>query len=139
MSMSGQTQDIIRQLSDMFSPRLKEIQDKLDTLVTRREHEKDLAEVSADISNQQKQLDRLQTWADARPRRSADVERVERLEQDIRAVDTRIAAQPAERRAWFEMFTQGGGCLYMIVALGIMVVFDLITIGVSVGLALALR
>ena len=139
MSSQQQTQDIIRQLSDMFSPRLKEIQDKLDTLVTRREHEKDLAEVNADFSNQQKQLDRLQSWADQRPRKSADIERVDRLERDVRSLETRIAGQPAEARAWFETFTSGGGCLYMVIALIVVIVFNLITIGVSVGLALTLR
>src|SRR5690242_18243661 len=135
----AQTQDIIRQLSDMFTPRLKEIQDKLDTLVTRREHEKDLAEVNADFSNQQKQLDRLQTWADARPRKSADADWVTRIETDVRAIETRMAAQPEQTRATLNTLFSGGGCLYMIVALCVMVLFDVVTIGVSVGLTLLMR
>jgi len=135
----AQTQDIIRQLSDMFTPRLKEIQDKLDTLVTRREHEKDLAEINADFGNQQKQLDRLQTWADARPRKSADADWVQRIETDVRAIETRMAQQPAETRATLNTLFSGGGCLYMLLALGVMIVFDLLTIGVSVALTLAIR
>src|SRR6185437_552007 len=135
----AQTQDIIRQLSDMFTPRLKEIQDKLDTLVTRREHEKDLAEINADFGNQQKQLDRLQTWADARPRKSADADWVQRIETDVRAIETRMAAQPEQTRATLNTLFSGGGCLYMVLALGVMIVFDLLTIGVSVALTLAIR
>lgn len=50
-----------------------------------------------------------------------------------------LEGKPAETRQWFQAFTSGGGCLYMLISLGVMIVFDLITIGVSVGLTLALR
>ena len=139
MSSQQQTQDIIRQLSDMFSPRLKEIQDKLDTLVTRREHEKDLAEVNADFSNQQKQLDRLQTWADARPRKSADADWVQRIETDVRAIEAQMAGRPAETRATLNTIFSGGGCLNMLVMLVVVVFFQVVGIAVSVLIALALR
>ena len=111
------TQDLIKQLSDMFSPRLKEIQDKLDTLVTRREHEKDLTEVNADIAAQRRDFDRLQDWAEKRPRQSADAEWVKRIEADVRLIQTRMAQQPAETRAWFSTANAGIGTLIAIAAL----------------------
>lgn len=139
MSGYDNTQDIIKQLSDIFGPQFKEIKEQLHDLVTRREHDKDLADVSADIAAQRRDFDRLQQWADVRPRKSADADWVQRIETDVRALETRIAGQPAEARAWFETFTSGGGCLYMVIALVVVIVFNLITIGVSVGLALTLR
>lgn len=139
MSGYDNTQDIIKQLSDIFGPQFKEIKEQLHDLVTRREHDKDLADVSADIAAQRRDFDRLQQWADVRPRKSADADWVQRIETDVRALETRIAAQPAEAREWFSAFTQGGGCLYMVIALVVVIVFNLITIGVSVGLALTLR
>lgn len=117
MSSHSQTEQIIRQLSDMFSPRLKEIQDKLDTLVTRREHEKDLTEIKADFSSQQKQLDRMLDWAEKRPRESADADWVRRIETDVRTIQTRMAQQPAETRAWFGAANAGLGTLIAIAAL----------------------
>ncbi len=117
MSSQQQTQEIIRQLSDMFSPRLKEIQDKLDTLVTRREHEKDLADVSADIGALQRDRDRMQDWADKRPRESADANWVKRIEMDVQSINNRLAQQPAETRAWFNTANSGLGTLIAIVAL----------------------
>lgn len=100
MSMSGQTQDIIKQLSDLFSPRLKEIQDKLETLVTRREHDKDLGEVNADMQTMRREMDSFRTWQDARPRRSADADRVERLEMDIQTLRNRPAQTEQVTRGW---------------------------------------
>ena len=139
MTGQTQTQDIIRQLSDIFGPQFKEIKDQLNNLVTRREHEKDLSEINADFSNQQRQLDRLQSWADARPRKSADADWVTRIETDVRAIETQLAGRPSETRATLNTIFSGGGCLYMVIALIVVIVFDLITIAVSVGLALALR
>ena len=50
-----------------------------------------------------------------------------------------LEGKPAETRQWFQMFTSGGGCLYMLLAFAAMIVLNLITIGVSVILTLALR
>lgn len=134
-----QTQDIIKQLSDIFGPQFKEIKEQLHDLVTRREHDKDLADVSADIAAQRRDFDRLQQWADVRPRKSADADWVQRIESDVRTLETQLAARPGETRATLNTIFSGGGCLYMVIALAVMIVFQLITIGVSIGLTLALR
>ena len=139
-----QTQDVVidrltDRLSAIFQPQLKDIKDQLANLVTRREHEKDLSEITADMSAHQRQLDRLQTWADVRPRESADAAWVKRIEADVQSINTQLKAQPSETRATLNTIFSGGGCLYMLIALSVMVVFDLITIGVSVALTLAIR
>lgn len=134
-----QTQDIIDRLIGVFQPQLKDIKDQLANLVTRREHEKDLAEITADMTAHQRQLDRLQSWADVRPRESADAAWVKRIEADVSAISTQLKQQPEQTRATLNTIFSGGGCLYMAIALFVMVVFDLVTVGVSVGLALLLR
>lgn len=125
-----QTQDIIDRLAAIFQPQLKDIKDQLNNLVTRREHEKDLTEVNDDITSQKRDIERLQDWADKRPRESADMERVRRIEADVQEINTRIAKQPAEARAWFDTFTNSGGCLVMallaIVAMGVNTAISLI-------------
>lgn len=108
-----QTQDIIRQLSDMFSPRLKEIQDKLESLVTRREHEKDLSEIASDIAAQRRDFDRLQQWADQRPRKSADADWVHRLEADIHALRNRPAQAEQMTNRWLMLAI---GCVGAVIA-----------------------
>ena len=65
--------------------------------------------------------------------------RVARIEADVAAINTQLKAQPSETRATLNTIFSGGGCLYMLIALTVMVVFDLITIGVSVALTLAIR
>ena len=123
----------------LLQPQLQDIKDQLDDLVTHREHDKDLAEITTDMSAHQRQLDRLQDWADKRPRESADVSRVARIEADVAAINTWRTQQPEQTRATLNTIFSGGGCLYMLIALSVMVVFDLITIGVSVALTLAIR
>ena len=117
MAEQQQTQDIISQLSKMFGDRLKGIEDKLDDLVTRREHEKDLDEITGDFANQQKQLDRLQAWADVRPRQSADAEWVRRIEADVRGIQTRMANGPDEMRQRFAVTNAGIGTILALAAL----------------------
>ena len=139
-----QTQDVVidrltDRLSAIFQPQLKDIKDQLANLVTRREHEKDLSEITADMSAQQRQLDRLQTWADVRPRESADAAWVKRIEADVAAITTQLKAQPSETRATLNTIFSGGGCLYMVLGFAAMIIFQLLTIGVSVALTLALR
>lgn len=136
---SVQTQDVVDRLAAIFQPQLRDIKDQLANLITRREHEKDLAEVSADIAALQRDHDRLQDWADKRPRESADVTWVRRIEADVTAINTRLAAQPEQTRATLNTLMNGGGCLYMLIALAVVIVFNLITIGVSVALTLAIR
>ena len=59
---------------------------------------------------------------------------------DERPPDIAILDQPlGERHLARGSVASGGGCLYMLIALSVMVVFDLITIGVSVALTLAIR
>jgi len=135
----AQTQDIIDRLAAIFQPQLKDIKDQLANLVTRREHEKDLAEITADMTAHQRQLDRLQSWADMRPRESADAAWVKRLEADVQNINTQLKAQPEQTRATLNTLMSGGGCLYMMLAFAAMIAFQLIGIGVSVGLTLLLR
>ena len=123
----------------LLQPQLQDIKDQLDDLVTRREHDKDLAEITTDMSAHQRQLDRLQDWADKRPRESADVSRVTRIEADVAAINTQLKAQPSETRATLNTIFSGGGCLYMVLGFAAMIIFQLLTIGVSVALTLALR
>src|SRR6185312_7380351 len=95
--MSGQQQGstsndaLFDRIVRLLQPQLTDIKDQLDDLVTRREHDKDLAEITTDIGNHQRQIDRLQEWADKRPRESADVTWVKRLEADVQAINTRMA------------------------------------------------
>jgi hypothetical protein len=139
MSTQANTQEVIERLAAIFQPQLTDIKEQLNDLVTRREHEKDLTEVNADMASHQRQIDRLQQWADARPRQSADVEWVRRIESDVREVEGRLAKAPAETRAWMNTAFSGGGCVYMIVGLIVVVVMQLMSIGASVLIALALR
>ena len=139
-----QTQDVVidrltDRLSAIFQPQLKDIKDQLANLVTRREHEKDLSEITADMSAQQRQLDRLQTWADVRPRESADAAWVKRIEADVAAITTQLKAQPSETRATLNTIFSGGGCLYMVIGLCVIILFDVLSIAASVIIALVMR
>ena len=139
-----QTQDVVidrltDRLSAIFQPQLKDIKDQLANLITRREHEKDLADVTADIAALQRDHDRLQDWADKRPRESADVTWVKRIETDVTAIQTQLRQQPAETRAWFNTAFSGGGCLSMIVMALIACVGILVSGGISVIIALVMR
>ncbi len=139
-----QTQDVVidrltDRLSAIFQPQLKDIKDQLANLVTRREHEKDLAEVTADMTAHQRQLDRLQSWADVRPRESADANWVKRIEADVATLNTWRTQQPEQARATLNTLFGGGGCLYMVLAFAALVVFGVINVAVSVGVALLMR
>ena len=139
-----QTQDVVidrltDRLSAIFQPQLKDIKDQLANLVTRREHEKDLSEITADMSAHQRQLDRLQTWADVRPRESADAAWVKRIEADVAAITTQLKAQPSETRATLNTIFSGGGCLYMVIGLCVIILFDVLSIAASVIIALVMR
>jgi len=134
-----QTQDIIDRLAAIFQPQLKDIKDQLVNLVTRREHEKDLAEITADMSTHQRQLDRLQSWADVRPRESADANWVKRIENDVTAINARLAAQPEQTRATLNTLFSGGSCLYMLAGFAALVVFEVINVAMTIGIALLMR
>ena len=139
-----QTQDVVidrltDRLSAIFQPQLKDIKDQLANLVTRREHEKDLSEITADMASHQRQLDRLQDWADKRPRESADVSRVARIEADVAAINTQLKAQPEQTRATLNTIFSGGGCLYMVIGLCVIILFDVLSIAASVIIALVMR
>ena len=123
----------------LLQPQLQDIKDQLDDLVTHREHDKDLAEITTDMSAHQRQLDRLQDWADKRPRESADVSRVARIEADVAAINTQLKAQPSETRATLNTIFSGGGCLYMVLAFVALVVIAVVNVAVSIGVALLMR
>ena len=123
----------------LLQPQLQDIKDQLDDLVTHREHDKDLAEITTDMSAHQRQLDRLQDWADKRPRESADVSRVARIEADVAAINTQLKAQPSETRATLNTIFSGGGCLYMVIGLCVIILFDVLSIAASVIIALVMR
>ena len=108
-----QTQDVVidrltDRLSAIFQPQLKDIKDQLANLITRREHEKDLTEVNADIAAQRRDFDRLQDWAEKRPRESADAQWVRRIEADVQSIMTRLANQPEGLRSNLATY---GGCI----------------------------
>lgn len=139
-----QTQDVVidrltDRLSAIFQPQLKDIKDQLANLITRREHEKDLADVTADIAALQRDHDRLQDWADKRPRESADVTWVKRIETDVTAIQTQLRQQPEQTRATLNTIFSGGGCLYMLLGFAALVIFEVINVAMTIGIALVMR
>lgn len=134
-----QTQDVVDRLAAIFQPQLQDIKNQLANLVTRREHDKDLSEITADMTAHQRQLDRLQTWADARPRESADAAWVKRIEADVQGINTQLKAQPEQTRATLNTLMNGGGCLYMVLAFAALVIIAVINVAVSIGVALVMR